>query len=85
MSALKLWTKIDVDGQLVVVSTIDRDCSALEGGRYAETMVFEYDGKKLGHILDQDEAPEGERGAHDRMVAKWTPTREKTEGVEHAD
>ena len=44
------------DGKCFFVSTIDRDSSALQGGRYAETIVWEFDWptQKRGAILHQD-------------------------------
>lgn len=51
------------------VSTINRDSSAMTGGRYAETIVWEYDEatKKRGVILTQGEASEGSLHTHSKF------------------
>jgi hypothetical protein len=54
------------------VSTIDRDSSSMEGGRYAETLVWrldEYKNRVGGHIA-QDEASEGSLRGHFAMVER---------------
>lgn len=65
-------TRVWHDGKAYDVSTIDRECSAVEarGMMYAETIVWEVgpDGKR-GRILCQDEAAEGSIAAHQQMVS----------------
>lgn len=54
------------------VSTIDRDSSSMEPGRYAETLVWrldEYNRQIDGHVA-QAEGPEGSLKAHFDMVEK---------------
>lgn len=58
------------------VSTIDRDSSAMYGGCYAETMVWEWDsakepGHQRGELLAQDEASEGSLYGHKRMCNQF--------------
>jgi len=51
------------------VSTIDRDSSALYGGRYAETLVWEYNWDKAerGKIVGQADSVWGDISAHTNM------------------
>ena len=64
-------TMIDAYNRHLVVSTINRDSSAVYcTGRYAETIVF--DRKHGNKIIDQGEASEGSRRTHDAMVIKWS-------------
>lgn len=54
------------------VSTIDRNSSAMTGGRYAETLVWEYDWavKTCGKLVGQDEGPEGSIKKHLEMCQR---------------
>lgn len=59
------------------VSTIDRDSSALAGpGRYAETLVWEYDYEEheRGQIVGQDEGVEGSIRTHLVIVQRLYET-----------
>jgi hypothetical protein len=61
------------------VSTIDRDSSSMEGGRYAETMVWEHDWKtnqRMEGILSQTDAPQGSIREHIRQVTAFHETGE---------
>jgi hypothetical protein len=64
-------THIDAYGRHVTVSTINRDSSAMWGGRYAETIVFD-NTTNPRKILDMGEGLEGTRYTHDKMVLKWS-------------
>lgn len=59
-----------------MVSTINRDSSSPLGGRYAETLVWEWNwGKKeRGDLIGQDESSENSRRAHDSMVKRLRET-----------
>ena len=73
-------TMIDAYGRHLLVSTINRDSSAIYcPGRYAETIVFDRETKPM-KILDIGEACEGSRRTHDAMVLKWS--KEKIEEEE---
>ena len=65
-------TYVQHDDKIYLVSTINRESSSMCGGRYAETMVWEWDRKNIKRasdsILMQDEAPEGSIRAHQRVV-----------------
>ena len=62
-----VWHK----GMRYFVSTIDRDSSSALGGRYAETMVWEWPfGCPRGSIVAQDEHTEGSLFAHMLMVER---------------
>lgn len=58
------------EGKCFFVSTINRESSAMYGGRFAETIVWEYDWdeRKRGQILHQDEAMEDCISTHLRIV-----------------
>lgn len=57
-------------GKCYLVSTINRQSSAMDGGVYAETMVFEFDteARKSGAIVGQMEGPQDSISAHLRAV-----------------
>lgn len=60
------------EGVKYVVSTIDRESSAMLGGRYAETMVWALNSDgTLGKLVAQGEASEGSRYTHDAMFQKF--------------
>ena len=54
------------------ISTINRESSAMYGGIYAETLVWEYDreNQERGDMVGQDEGPRDTIGAHMRMVER---------------
>ena len=54
------------------VSTINRDSSSMCGGRYAETMVWEWDVEKRerGAMVYQAEALEGSIRKHQEIVVR---------------
>lgn len=57
------------DNKCYFVSTINRDSSAPYGGRYAETLVWEYDwdGRERGDLVGQTGGCEGTIVAHQWM------------------
>jgi len=61
------------EGKCFFISTIDRDSSAIGGGRYAETMVwdFDWDTDKRGDIITQDEDSEGSIRTHLHMCQQF--------------
>lgn len=67
-------TYVQHDGKTYLVSTINRDSSADYGGRYAETMVWEWDFKTRSRvsnsILMQDEDLENSIKTHQEVVEK---------------
>lgn len=70
MSAVAL-TKCWIEGKKYAVSTINRQSSSMEGGRYAETLVFELDpttDRFIGRVLFQTEASEDSMYGHDLTV-----------------
>ncbi len=58
------------------VSTIDRNSSSTQGGRYAETIVWEWDSleRKRGSILYQGGAGEGSIRTHQAMCLELFKT-----------
>jgi len=77
-------TIIDAYGRHLLVSTINRDSSAMYyPGRYAETIVFDRTTSPM-KILDMGEACEGSRRTHDAMVLKWSKENPK-EGEDDSD
>jgi len=54
------------------VSTINRDSSSMCSGRYAETMVWEWNSEKRerGAFVYQAEAPEGSIRKHQEIVVR---------------
>ena len=60
------------DGKAFFVSTINRESSAMYGGTYAETMVWEWDEKtrERGKIVGQDEGSADSIYAHQRMCKR---------------
>ena len=58
------------DGKCYFVSTINRPSSAIYGGRFAETIVWEYgwDERERGALIHQDEALEDCISTHLRVV-----------------
>ncbi len=60
------------NGMRYFVSTIDSDSSSALGGRYAETMVWEWpEGQQQrGKFVAQDEHAAGSLYAHTRMVER---------------
>lgn len=58
------------------VSTIDRQSSSMMGGRYAETMAWDFDwaSNERGSIIGQDEAPEGSINGHIRVCRRLFET-----------
>ena len=67
-------TYVQHDGKTYFVSTINRDSSSIEGGRYAETMVWEWDIERRvrvsSKILMQGEGPEGSIRTHQKIVTQ---------------
>lgn len=65
-------------GDVVNVSTINRDSSALDGGRYAETIVWEWHNKERmrGSVLHMDSAPEGSIKKHLQICEQFHSTGE---------
>lgn len=65
-----IQTHVYTDDGVFFVSTIDRDSSAMMGGRYAETMAWEWDeGKRArGGLLMQGEDMEGSIRRHMQIV-----------------
>ena len=57
------------DGKCFFVSTINRESSAIGGGTYAETMVFEWDAqeRKRGKIVAQDQGSTNSIYAHQNV------------------
>lgn len=57
-----------------LVSTINRDSSSMFGGRYAETMVWEWDKQNIKRasddILLQGEGPENSIYTHQKIVER---------------
>lgn len=60
------------DGKCFFVSTIDRDSSAMAGGRFAETLVWEFDmaTKARGNIVGQDGGARGSIAKHIAMCQR---------------
>lgn len=61
------------DGKCYFVSTIDRDSSAMQGGRFSETMVWNYDWnthKRDDGVLYQDGGPENFIGRHLKLCQR---------------
>jgi len=61
------------DGKCYFVSTIDRDSSAPQGGRFSETMVWEHDWDKNErgeHILHEEGGPESFIGRHLKLCQR---------------
>lgn len=58
------------DHQCFFVSTIERDSSAIDGGRYNETLVWEHDWEKRerGKMIGQYEGFKGSIKTHQRVV-----------------
>ncbi len=57
------------EGKCFFVSTIDRNSSAMEGGRFAETIAWEYDWDKAerGEQIGMDGGASGSIARHIRM------------------
>lgn len=73
-----------VDGkqnECFYVSTIDRDSSAMYGGRYAETLVWEFDfnTKVRGKLVGQEDDREGSLNGHFRMCTRILETGQSKE------
>ena len=60
------------DGKCFFVSTIERDSSSMEGGRFSETMVWEFDweNNKRGQLVAEDGGLSGSIHWHIKMC-KW--------------
>ena len=60
------------NGQEYFISTINRESSAMYGGVYAETLVWEWDRetRKRGKIVGQAEGPKDSIYAHIQMIEK---------------
>lgn len=82
MSETLAQTHVWHKGQRFFVSTINRECSATEGGIYAETLVWEWDAEVGGRggLVGQDEAAMDSLAAHFRMVKRLFETGTSTEG-----
>lgn len=67
-----IQTYVFTDDGAFFVSTIDRESSSMMGGRYAETMVWEWDGESRdrGSIMAQGEDIEGSIRRHMQIVEK---------------
>jgi hypothetical protein len=69
-----IQTYVQHDDKTYLVSTINRDSSSPYGGRYAETMVWEWDKKNIKRssdsILMQGESPENSIYTHQKVVER---------------
>ena len=65
-------------GQWYLISTIDRDSSAMYGGpmRYAETMVwlYDYETKEFGELLWEGEGMVGTTRTHFQVAESYAAT-----------
>lgn len=60
------------EGKCFFVSTIDRDCSSMLGGRFSETIVWEWDWEndKRKHIVYESGSIRGSIKEHQRICAE---------------
>lgn len=58
------------DGVCFFVSTIERDSSGIDGGRFNETLVWDYnwEERERGKLIAQDSAPVGSINTHQKIV-----------------